>query len=106
MRSVAASRYDPPSSECPEPVRSGERGAEPDKRAPGTSLVVLASPPASAQPPTRWARPSAMFLAQLIATRLAAPQTRARRRAELGEAHSAYATAARAPARNGDCGTL
>jgi hypothetical protein len=35
-------------------------------------------------------RPNAGFIAQLVATRLQAPQTRARRRAEPGEAVVAY----------------
>lgn len=38
--------------------------------------------------------PPAAFLAQLIATALKAPQTRARRRAELAEASTVYSTAA------------
>jgi hypothetical protein len=37
--------------------------------------------------------PPATFLAQLIATALKAPQTRARRRAEPGDASAVYATA-------------
>jgi hypothetical protein len=37
-------------------------------------------------------RPSAPFLAHLIATRMQAPQTRARRRAEPEEATAAYGT--------------
>lgn len=39
-------------------------------------------------------RPSAAFLAQLIATAQQAPQTRQRRRAELHEANASYAAAA------------
>jgi hypothetical protein len=38
--------------------------------------------------------PPAAFLAQLIATALKAPQTRARRRAEPGDASTVYSTAA------------
>ena len=48
--------------------------------------------------------PSAAFLAQLIATALKAPQTRARRRAEPGDASAVYAAASVACAHLG--GTL
>jgi hypothetical protein len=51
------------------------------------ALVVIAPPPhASAARPHR----NAQFVAQLIATRTQAPQTRIRRRAEPREAADAY----------------
>jgi hypothetical protein len=51
------------------------------------ALVVVAPPtPASAARPHR----NAQFVAQLIATRTQAPQTRVRRRAEPHEAAQAY----------------
>jgi hypothetical protein len=46
-------------------------------------------------------RPRADFIAQLIATATAAPQTRARRRAEPDEAIAAYAALDQRPASSG-----
>ena len=63
----------------------------------GQALVPTApSPPTDA--PLAGARPSGAFLAQLIATSLRLPQTRARRRAEPGDASAAYQAAHAAPA--------
>jgi len=60
------------------------------------ALVPLTPPrPLSESRPTR-SRPSAAFLAQLIAANRNLPQARARRRAEPREAIAAYTTTSRA----------
>jgi hypothetical protein len=51
--------------------------------------------------PPKVNRPDAGFIAHLIATSAQAPQTRARRRAEPGEAVSAYAGLGQRPSRAG-----
>ena len=55
-----------------------------------TALVSLGSTDRDSIPSRLGQRPSADFIAHLIATVAQAPQTRARRRAEPGEAISAY----------------
>jgi hypothetical protein len=62
----------------------------------GRALVPTAPSPRT-DAPLASSRPSGTFLAQLIATALAAPQTRARRRAEPGDASAAYQAAHAAP---------
>jgi hypothetical protein len=62
----------------------------------GRALVLVGSGQETAVDPPG-SRPSAMFLAQLIATAQQAPQTRRRRRAQASEAGALYA-AASAPA--------
>jgi hypothetical protein len=65
------------------------------------SLVPVASSALNDAPLSRL-RPAASFLAHLIATAQQAPQTRARRQAEPGEASARYAaTAARPRERRG-----
>jgi hypothetical protein len=60
----------------------------------GRSLVPLGAPPADrVTDAARW-RPSAAFLAQLVATAQGAPQTRARRRTTHDHAATLYAAAA------------
>jgi hypothetical protein len=56
---------------------------------PQRALVVTA-PPTTPEPHGCQSRPSAAFLAQLIATHQQAPQTRERRRAEPAEAIRSY----------------
>jgi hypothetical protein len=56
----------------------------------GTALVVVEAPQPSERSPQSTRHPSAPFVAHLIATRMQAPQTRARRRAEPEEAISVY----------------
>jgi hypothetical protein len=79
------------------PLAPGQRGGGGDRSAPGEvrstgrSLVVLPGGGQNMPAPTRWTKPSAVFVAQLIATKLDAPQTRARRRAEPGDAQAVYA---------------
>jgi hypothetical protein len=61
----------------------------------GRSLVPVAPHgPAAATHGPHHARPSATFLAQLVAGAQGAPQTRARRRASPGHAAALYAAAA------------
>lgn len=64
---------------------------------PGRALTVVAAP--SAREAATLARGDAAFLAQLIATKVQMPQTRARRRAEPDEAIAAYRAAAQRVAR-------
>jgi hypothetical protein len=62
----------------------------------GRSLVALGAPGADhVTINARCWRPSAAFLAQLVATAQGAPQTRARRRAAHDQAAALYAAAAR-----------
>lgn len=72
--------------------RTPRRGARQrhESEAEARSLVAIepAAPGERAIPLSR--HPAAPFLAHLIATRIQAPQTRARRRAEPGEALAAY----------------
>lgn len=67
-----------------------------DPPQPGHALVLVGSCRRTAVDPAG-SRPSAVFLAHLIATAQRAPQTRQRRRAEPNEASSIYA-AVSAPA--------
>ena len=65
----------------------------PSAAAAGRSLVAL-SPSHDTQDQPPCSRPSAAFIAHLVATAEQAPQTRLRRRAEPETAHAAYAAAA------------
>jgi hypothetical protein len=62
----------------------------------GRSLALISQVGASGDGATytRHARPSATFLAQLVATAQGAPQTRARRRATADHAAAVYAASA------------
>jgi hypothetical protein len=62
----------------------------------GRALVPTAPSPHTDAAPVG-VRPSGIFLAQLIATSLKVPQTRARRRAEPGDASAAYQALHAAP---------
>ena len=82
---------------CPGPAQSDDHCRTPaDLPQPGRALVLVGSGPGTAADPAG-ARPSAVFLAQLIATAQRAPQTRRRRRAEPSEVSTIYA-AVSAPA--------
>ena len=64
-----------------------------DAEAPETqsrALIAVEAAAAGERAPRVTRHPAAGFLAQLIATRMQAPQTRARRRAEPGEASAVY----------------
>jgi hypothetical protein len=79
----------PAPSACPRPAQSGAQiGTRADPPQPGRSLVAISSGQGTAVEPT--GRPSAVFLAQLIATAQRAPQTRRLRRAEPNEASAIY----------------
>ena len=54
------------------------------------ALITIEAPAPSERTPRVTRHPSAGFLAQLIATQMLAPQTRARRRAEPAEAMAVY----------------
>ena len=54
------------------------------------ALIAIEAPRPSERTAPSAHRPAAAFLAQLIATQMQAPQTRARRRAEPGEAIAVY----------------
>jgi hypothetical protein len=54
------------------------------------ALIAIEQPVASERAPRVTRHPAAGFLAQLIATHMQAPQTRARRRAEPDEAIAVY----------------
>ena len=54
------------------------------------ALIAIEAPAASERTPRATRHPAAGFLAQLIATQMQAPQTRARRRAEPEEATAVY----------------
>lgn len=66
-----------------------------------TALIPLAATDRELGATRAPARARADFLAQLIAIYGRAPQTRARRRAEPGEATAAYAARSRRPAMTG-----
>ena len=59
------------------------------------ALIAIEAPAPAERSFTHSRHPAAPFLAQLIATRQQAPQTRARRRVEPREAISVYAAMAR-----------
>ena len=70
-----------------------QRGASeaPDaRRLESRALIAVEAPAPSERAPRVTRHPAAGFLAQLIATRMQAPQTRARRRAEPDEATAVY----------------
>jgi hypothetical protein len=56
----------------------------------GTALVAIEAPRRSEHTPRPTRHPSAPFVAHLLATRMQAPQTRARRRAEPEDAIAVY----------------
>jgi hypothetical protein len=68
--------------------RRGAPAEPPLPKPEARALVPVRRAPPSARPTLP--RPDAAFLAHLIASREQAPQTRARRRAEPGEATAAY----------------
>jgi hypothetical protein len=78
-------------------IGPASRRATAERREPDTSearaLIAIAPAAPSERMPAMTRHPAAPFLAQLIATRMQAPQTRARRRAGPAEAAAAYSTA-------------
>lgn len=75
---------------------SAARRATGDQREPQApeaevrALIPIGAAAASDRSPPRTRHPAAPFLAQLIATQMQAPQTRARRRAEPDDAIAVY----------------
>lgn len=74
--------------------RREPEGAEAQTRA----LIAIEATATSERVVSLTRHPAAPFLAHLIATRIQAPQTRARRRAEPEEALAAYGATMKAPA--------
>jgi hypothetical protein len=72
------------------------RSPEPGQSRASTALVPVAPCPRGPAS-VRVLPPAAPFLAQLIATRQQAPQTRARRRAEPADASTAYRAGRKVP---------
>jgi hypothetical protein len=102
MRAIASiTPSEPASAACPRLAQSGAQAGTPaDLPRPGRALVAVGSGRGTAVDPAG-SRPSAVFLAQLIATAQQAPQTRRRRRAEPNEATSIYAAVSAPAARIG-----
>jgi hypothetical protein len=78
----------------PTPRRTATSQHEPHDAETESRALIAVAPAAPAE--RSWTlsrRPSAPFLAHLIATQMQAPQTRTRRRAEPEDAMSAYAAA-------------
>ncbi len=73
--------------------RAPSDSAEPDT-AQSRALIAVEAPAPAERSFVHSRHPAAPFLAQLIATHMQAPQTRARRRAEPQEAISVYAAMA------------
>jgi hypothetical protein len=91
----------PAPAACPRLAQfDAQVGTPADLPQPGRALVVVGSGQGTAVDPAG-SRPSAVFLAQLIATAQQAPQTRRRRRAEPNEASSIYAAVSAPAARIG-----
>jgi hypothetical protein len=92
---------EPALAACPRLAQSDAQAGTPaDLPQPGRALVAVGSGRGTAVDPAG-SRPSAVFLAQLIATAQQAPQTRRRRRAEPNEATSIYAAVSAPAARIG-----
>jgi hypothetical protein len=73
--------------------RAATGSSEPDTTE-SRALIAVEAPAPSERSFTHSRHPAAPFLAQLIATQMQAPQTRARRRVEPREAISVYAAMA------------
>ena len=102
MRAIAGIiPSEPAAAACPRLAQSGVRPGTPaDLPQPGRALVLVGSIPEAAVDPAG-SRPSAAFLAQLIATAQRVPQTRRRRRAEPSEVSTIYAAVSAPAARTG-----
>jgi hypothetical protein len=92
---------EPATAACPRLAQSGVPAESPaDLPHPGRALVLVGSGPEASVDPAG-SRPSAAFLAQLIATAQRVPQTRRRRRAEPSEVSTIYAAVSAPVARTG-----
>jgi hypothetical protein len=81
--------------------RDAQVGTASDLPQPGRALVLVGSGPSASIDPAG-SRPSAAFLAQLIATAERVPQTRRRRRAGPNEVSLIYAAVSTPAARTGN----
>jgi len=102
MRAVASiTPSEPAPAACPNLAQDDPPvGTPADLPQPGRALVVIGSGQGTAVDPAG-SRPSAVFLAQLIATAQQAPQTRRRRRAEPKVVSTIYAAVSAPAARMG-----
>jgi hypothetical protein len=102
MRAIASiTPSEPTRGACPGLAQSDAQAETPANLPQlGRALMVVGSGERTAVDPAR-ARPSAVFLAQLIATAQRAPQTRRRRRAEPDEVSTIYAAVSVPAARMG-----
>jgi len=73
-----------------DPPRRATGRREPAPEAETRALIAIGAPAAADRSLPRMRHPAAPFLAQLIATRMQAPQTRARRRAAPEDVVAAY----------------
>jgi hypothetical protein len=102
----AGSRSRPVLGQPPSRAAASELVGRTGAAATGRALVPTIPPPSASRGAPTGAdnapsRPRGPFLAQLIATDLQMPQTRARRRAEPADASTCYAAAATMPAPTG-----
>jgi hypothetical protein len=102
MRAIASiTPSQPAPAACPRLAQlDAQVGTPADLPQPGRALVVVGSGRETGVDPAG-SRPSAVFLAQLIATAQQAPQTRQRRRAEPNEVSLIYAAVSAPGARIG-----
>ena len=102
MRAIASiTPSEPAPAACPRLAQhDAQVGTPADLPQPGRALVLIGSGQGTAVD-SAGSRPSAVFLAQLIATAQQAPQTRRRRRAEPNEVSTIYAAVSAPAARIG-----
>jgi hypothetical protein len=102
MRAIAGlTSSEPASAACPRLAQQvAQIGTPADPPQSGRALVLAGSGSGTGIEPAG-SRPSAAFLAQLIATAERAPQTRRRQRAEPGEVSTIYAAASAPATRTG-----
>jgi hypothetical protein len=103
MRAISGlTPCEPASAACPRLAhRYAQVGTASDLPQPGRALVLVGSGPGAPIDPAG-PRPSAAFLAQLIATAERVPQTRRRRRAEPNEVSTIYAAVSTPATRTGN----
>ena len=98
---VSITPSEPAPAACPRLAQhDAQIGTPADLPPPGRALVPVGSGRGAGVDPAG-SRPSAVFLAQLIATAQRAPQTRRRRRAEPNQVSSIYAAVSAPAARIG-----
>ena len=102
MRAIAGiTPSEPAPAACPRLAQfDAQVGTSAGPPQPGRALVLIGSGQGTVADPAG-SRPSAVFLAQLIATAQRVPQTRRRRRAEPNEVSTIYAAVSAPAARTG-----